>query len=310
MSKLFAVFGNPVLHSKSPQLFNSVFERYQIDAYYTRVHVEECREIIKTIHSLNIVGANITTPFKECIMPLLDELSPEAEQIGAVNTILNDNGFLKGFNADHLGVTKSIEEVGIEIMGKRCLVLGAGGASRAAVYGLMNAGAEVFIANRTISKADEIAHHLGCNVVGLDEVIADSSAFEIVVSTLLPDVSIDNFNWDSGKMILLDANYRNSKLSESAKNAGVKVINGDRWLINQAIGSFSIFTTLEPPVELLNEAFQHRLNYNHIKVGVLESNTISHLSSIHYDLLVSSAGIKSNEIKRIVDDEKDKAIKG
>ena len=197
MKKLFAVFGNPVLHSKSPMLYNSLFSKIHIDAYYTRIRVDKCEEVVRAIRSLEIIGANITTPFKECLLPLLDSLSPEAEQIGAVNTIQNDNGFLKGFNTDYLGVSKSIEEAGISIFGKRCLVLGAGGASRAAVFGLMSSGGEVFITNRTHSKAEDISNQMGCNVIPLDEIKEIIPTIDIVVSTLLPDVSFPDFDWDS-----------------------------------------------------------------------------------------------------------------
>lgn len=309
MTKLFAVFGNPVLHSKSPQLFNALFEKFQVNAHYTRIHVEECAEVTRAIRSLNIIGANITTPFKESIIPMLDELSAEAEQIGAVNTILNDNGFLKGFNTDYLGVVRSIEEVGIDIFGKRCLVIGAGGASRAAVFGLMNAGAEVLVANRTASKAVDIANHLGCNVLDFKELGSDNAGFNIVVSTLLPDVSIDNFSWNSSISVLLDANYRRSKFSESAKE-GIKVVRGDRWLINQAIGSFSIFTSLEPPVELLNDAIHIGIDYYQPKIGVFGLDDLDSLSNERYDFLVSSVGLNPEDVKRIIDEEKYKAIKG
>lgn len=309
MTKLFAVFGNPVLHSKSPQLFNSLFERFQIDAHYTRIHVETGEEVIRSIRSLNVIGANITTPFKECIIPMLDELSKEAEQLGAVNTVLNDNGYLKGYNTDYIGVVKSIEEVGIEIFGKRCLVIGAGGASRAAVFGLMNAGAEVLVANRTASKAVDIANQLGCNVLDFNELSNDNSRFDIVVSTLLPDVSIDKFDWNKNILVLLDANYRKSKFSESAAS-GVKVIRGDRWLINQAIGSFSIFTSLEPAVELMNEAVHIRIDYNQAKIGVFGSDVKNVLNGERYDFLVSSVGLNPNDVKRIIDEEKNKVLKG
>ncbi len=309
MTKLFAVFGNPVLHSKSPQLFNSLFEKFQVNAHYTRIHVEDCAEVIRAIRSLNIIGANITTPFKECIIPMLDELSREAEQIGAVNTILNDNGFLKGFNTDYLGVVRSIEEVGIDIFGKRCLVIGAGGASRAAVFGLMNAGAEVLVANRTASKAIDIANHLGCNVIDFKDLSKDNSQFDIVVSTLLPEVSIDNFSWNSSISVLLDANYRKSKFSEPAMD-GIKVVCGDRWLINQAIGSFSIFTCLEPPVQMLNDAVHIGIDYNQIKIGVFGLEANDSLSNERFDFLVSSVGLSADEVKRIIDEEKYKVIKG
>ncbi|NOU19698.1 MAG: shikimate dehydrogenase [Bacteroidales bacterium] len=307
MSKLFAVFGNPVLHSKSPQLFNSIFEKSHIDAYYTRIRVQKCEDVARTIRSLNIIGANITTPFKECIIPMLDSLSPEAEQIGAVNTILNDNGYLKGFNTDYLGVVKSIEEAGIDIFGKRCLVLGAGGASRAAVFGLMNSGAEVFIENRTQSKALEIANHLGCNVAQFNDII---DGVDIVVSTLLPHVALPDFNWNSGIKLFLDANYRKSNLSIEAQNAGINIIRGDRWLIHQAIASFSIFTGFEPLVELLSNSILQTLDFNHLSVKSIDLNDLIDFNDVRFDLLVSIDGLNPDEVKSIMDEEKYKASNG
>lgn len=307
MSKLFAVFGNPVLHSKSPQLFNSIFEKSHIEAYYTRIRVQKCEDVVRTIRSLNIIGANITTPFKECIIPMLDSLSPEAEQIGAVNTILNDNGYLKGFNTDYLGVVKSIEEAGIDIFGKRCLVLGAGGASRAAVFGLMSSGAEVFVENRTQSKALEIANHLGCNVAKLNDII---DGVDIVVSTLLPDVTLPNFNWNSGIKLFLDANYRKSNLSVDAQNAGINVIRGDKWLIHQAIGSFSIFTGFEPSVELLSSSILQTLDFNRVNVKSIDLNGVASLNNDRFDLIVSTESQNPDEVKRIIDEEKYMAING
>lgn len=310
MSKLFAVFGNPIFHSKSPQLFNSVFEKFQIDAFYTRVRVDRCEDVIRTIRSMNIIGANITSPFKECIIPMLDELSPEAEQIGAVNTILNDNGVLKGYDTDCLGVVRSIEEEGVEIFGKRCLVLGAGGASRAAVYGLMDSGAEVFITNRTQSKALDIANHFGCSVIQLDEIKEINTHFDVIVSTLLPDVSMPDFIWETGVKLLLDANYRKSKLSEAAQNAGVKVVRGDRWLIHQAIGAFNILARFEPPVDLLNSSINRILDYNNAVVKTMDLDSLTSFGNEKFDLLVATNGLNADDVKRIIDEEKYKAING
>ena len=310
MKKLFAVFGSPVLHSKSPMLYNSLFSKTHSDAYYTRIRVDKCEDVIRAIRSLDIIGANITTPFKECLLPLLDSLSPEAEQIGAVNTIQNDNGYLKGFNTDYIGVSKSIEEAGINIFGKRCLVLGAGGASRAAVFGLMNSGAEVFITNRTYSKAENISNQMGCNVMQQDEIKELISSIDIVVSTLMPDVSLPDFEWNSGIELLLDANYRKSKLSEEAQNAGIKVIRGDRWLIHQAIGAFTIFTGYESPVELLENSILQVLDYNNIKVKTIDLENSISFDNEQFDLLVSSEGHTADDVKRIIDEEKYKAIDG
>ncbi len=309
MTKLLAVFGNPVLHSKSPQLHNAVLSVSHIDAYYTRIHVEKCEDVIKTIRQLNIFGANITTPFKENLLPMLDSLSTEAELIGAVNTIRNENGVLTGYNTDYLGVIKSIEEVGENIFGKRCLVLGAGGASKAAVYGLMSAGGEVFITNRTQSKADEIARLMGCVTVPLSDLDELMPSIDIVVSTLLPDVSMPNFRWNSRVKLLLDANYRKSTLCEEAEAAGIRVVKGDRWLIHQAVGAFSIFAGYEPSVEMLSQAIQVPLDGSILKIKSVELGESFSLDE-RYDFIVATEGLSDIEVNRIIDEEKHKAFKG
>jgi shikimate dehydrogenase len=310
MTKLFAVFGKPILHSKSPMLYNSLFSKTHTDVYYTRIRVDSCEELVRTIRSLNIIGANITTPFKECVIPFLDSLSQEAEQIGAANTITNDNGYLKGYNTDYLGVTKAIEEAGINIFGKRCLVLGAGGASRAAVFGLMNAGAEVFITNRTYCKAVDVSNHLGCNVIQYDEIKELMGSIDIVVSALLPDVSLPDFEWNSEIKLLVDANYRKSKLAEEAQRAGIKVVRGDRWLINQALESFLIFTGFEAPAELINNSMQQSLDYDKVKVKVIQLEQGAFSDGERFDLLIPSEGKSTEDINRIIDEEKRKAING
>ena len=307
MSKLFAVFGNPVLHSKSPQLFNSVFENSHVDAYYTRIRVDKSEDIIRSIRLLNIIGSNVTTPYKETILPLLDELSPDAEQIGAVNTILNDNGHLKGYNTDYLGVIKSIEEAGIEISGKRCLILGAGGASRAAVYGLKKSGADVYIANRTVGKSIEIADKFGCMAIDFDD-IREFSDIDLVISTLLPNVFLPDISWDRKIKLFMDANYHKSMLVEDFQRIKVKVLLGDRWLIHQAIESFSIFTGFEPALELLNESININLDYSKARAKYIDLNKRNDLNDECFDLLVAAGGLNDKDITRIIDEEKCKAI--
>jgi len=307
MNKLFAVFGNPILHSKSPQLFNSVFENSHIDAYYTRIHVENCELITKTIRTLGIIGSNVTTPYKEEVIPLLDELSPEAEQIGAVNAIYNENGHLKGYNTDYLGVVRAIEEAGIGIPGKQILVLGAGGAAKAVVYGLKEMGASVLIANRTIGKSIAIADKYGCMAIDFDE-IKEFSDIDIVISTLLPNVYLGDISWDKKTKLFLDANYRKSMLVEDFIRLNVKVVLGDRWLIHQAVAAFKIFTGFEPPLEFLNASFQRDIDYSNASVKNIDLGSDCNLGNDKMDLIVAGDGLTPAEIKKIIDEEKCKAV--
>ena len=165
--KLYAVVGNPISHSLSPNMHNAGLEELGIDAKYVRIAANNADEAIALAKDLGILGLNITAPFKEEMAQKCDTLNQEAKLLGAVNTIKIENGKLHGFNTDVLGVTKALEANGVKINGNKFVVIGAGGAAKAAALGLLSEGAQVVIANRTIEKAKDIANRLGCDYCSL-----------------------------------------------------------------------------------------------------------------------------------------------
>ena len=298
MKEFYAVFGNPILHSKSPQLFNAAFDFYKSESFYTRIKATNCEEIVKFIREFDIKGSNITTPFKEEVISYLGDISEEAKEIGAVNTIVYKYDELKGYNTDYLGVVRSVAEVGISVEGKNCLVIGAGGAARAAVFGLLREGAKVYISNRTIERAKDIAFFFDCEVIPLDELRSTSVKFDVIVSTLLPDVEVP-LGCLSGCELFLDANYRVSRMASQVSAAGIKVIKGDRWLINQAIGAFSIFFGFEPEKHLFEAGFSIEMNYQNCKVGIINPDERNKVKDLSYDLVVTSDHLFREEISLI-----------
>ena len=159
-TQVFAVTGNPILHSKSPQMFNAAFQELGIDAVYSRLAATSAEEAIACARAIGIQGLNVTAPFKEDVRGYLDTVDESANKINAVNTITLDSESheLKGYNTDHFGVVAAIEGHGISLEGKKAVVLGAGGAGRAAVYALENAGAE---ANQR--QYTTLAQNIGCS---------------------------------------------------------------------------------------------------------------------------------------------------
>ena len=156
--KLFAVFGNPVLHSRSPQLWNAAFQALGLDAHYLRINPLEAEQAAKILRALPLAGCNVTTPFKHDLLAALDEADESVTRLEAVNTIKNDGGRLIGWNTDHFGAVASLREGGVDPRGKKIVMLGAGGAARAAIYGVMNAGArDVVILNSTYENAVKTA---------------------------------------------------------------------------------------------------------------------------------------------------------
>lgn len=245
-TKLLAVTGTPILHSKSPNMFNSAFKAMGIDATYFRLAADSAEEAIGVIKKLNITGVNVTAPFKEDVMPLLDWIDKDAELIGGVNTIVNENGSLKGYNTDHRGVADSLLQAGVELKGKKCVVLGAGGAGKAAAFGLITEGADVTIVNRTVSKAETAANAMGCNFAGMDQLEALLKDAEVVVSSLAQNINPVKQEWLSKEQVIFDANYKNSEFGATARAVGCQIIEGLDWLLNQAIPAFKHFLDIEP----------------------------------------------------------------
>ena len=148
----FALFGNPVEHSLSPLMHNAAYKEMKIDASYVPVCVKHLEDAIERIRRGDIEGASITIPFKTAIIPFLDEVEGSAQKIGAVNTICHDdNGGLAGYNTDWIGLVRDLEE-SLEIRSKTFAILGAGGAARAAVFGIRQRGGTSLVINRTTTK--------------------------------------------------------------------------------------------------------------------------------------------------------------
>ena len=159
-TRVLGIFGDPVAHSMSPAMQNQALQQAGINAVYVPFHVpaEQLPPAVAAIRSLGLWGVNVTVPHKEAISSLLDEIDPAARLIGAVNTVINRQGRLIGFNTDGLGFLHSLaEDLQFNPQGKRILLMGAGGACRAALVSLCQAGALwVGIANRTRSRAEAL----------------------------------------------------------------------------------------------------------------------------------------------------------
>ncbi len=234
----FAVFGNPVSHSKSPEIFNIFFGQQNINAHYFRILTFSAKNIPTIIKQLNLKGANITSPFKTDVIKFLDKTSNIAQKINAVNTIKNINKKLSGYNTDIDGVNKIIKT----FYGKKALVLGAGGAANAAIFALHQNNIQVTILNRTIQKAENLSKKYNCNFDSLKNIKNYAKTFDIIVNTISNNVKIIDIDFFIHNQIFIDANYNNSAYSEFIKNKNIKYINGKVWLINQAISAFKIFT--------------------------------------------------------------------
>lgn len=231
--KKYAIFGNPVIHSKSPQIFSSLFREFGQSNIYKRIKVKEASEIIDVFDQYDLSGANITSPFKETIIPFLDEIDNISKEVNAVNTVVKKGNHLYGFNTDVYGVENTIINNGLSVKNNKCIVLGAGGAAKAAIYALKSLGALVYSANRTDSKSLAISKTFNCNHILFRELENEiQNTYLIVLAVTKLDI-----NLNTKDTIVLDANYHTSVIKENC----LRIIDGHEWLINQASKSFEIF---------------------------------------------------------------------
>ncbi|TVR40215.1 MAG: hypothetical protein EA394_08505 [Bacteroidia bacterium] len=303
-STTYAVFGKPVLHSKSPQLFSPILVKGKES--YTRIRPQSAKDLVDIVRLLNIRGASITAPFKEEIFFLLEEVSPDAQAVGAVNCIRHENGKISGHNTDHYGVTGPLTEAGLILEGANILILGAGGAARAAVYGLTKAGANVSISNRTEEKAGTLAKSFDAAVVKWGSMYA-LPRFDAVVSTILPEAippDAEKLQYD----MLLDAIYKPSMMTAHSRAREIPVIGGEQWLIHQGVEAAAFYIGKTPSPELLASRLYEIPDPASLRILVLTNDSLDRFTQSTYDLVVSAFGMDANTIKQLIDEEKNLAF--
>lgn len=304
----YAVFGNPVLHSKSPQLYNSLFRHNGIDACYSRIWTQTGRDVCEIIRGGGLAGANITTPFKEQVIPYIDELAVEAGNINAVNTIVNSEGKLKGYNTDACGVIGLLREAGTDPSGKRCMVMGAGGAGKAAVAGLKGAGAEVFVSNRTASKGKDVAKQTGSVFIDIGEAPGMLKTIDILVMTLPPGVYPFNKGHLHGGLTIVDANYRLENETSAKEDFQCRIIRGHRWLLHQAVEAYRLFTGQIADTTVMEEGMKTDIDCHQAVIGVIKDFSSPVIRCSDADMFVDGRKLADEQIKRIIDEEKSKAF--
>lgn len=242
-AQIFAVAGNPVLHSRSPLIFSFLFKEMGIDATYTRILAKNAEEAIQTADSIGMEGLNITSPFKNEVIPFLDGAQEAALTVNAVNCIIRESGRLVGYNTDTTGAVQALQKNGIRLKNKKIVILGAGGAARATVVGFIKAEAEsVTLVSRNQERATGAAKRLGCDSECLDKLKEILARSDILISCV-PSVSeLLEPSALRKDLVVMDANYRDSRLMSMASEKGCCFIGGWDWLLYQALPSFELFT--------------------------------------------------------------------
>ena len=242
--KRFGLCGYPIAHSLSPSLFDAAYP--QGDYSYELIQASNPEEAIRLFLEGGFTGINVTSPFKTSILPFTHHQTEECAAIGACNLILKKGGLLIAHNTDYIGVSGCLSKANIPLQHTACLLLGAGGAGRAAAYTLLKAGALLFWANRTPSRIPESFCSHRITPLPLTQMQQYLSTCGLIVNTLpLPIPETQNLRFNPHQTIL-DASYLTRPLKQQALHADALYISGERWLLHQALFSFRAMTGLDP----------------------------------------------------------------
>lgn len=242
----YAVIGDPVEHSLSPVMMNAAFTSLRVSAIYEKIRVVKAEVELPKLHQAGYCGLSVTLPHKESAFQLAVKTDETARAIGAVNTLrrMDEQGGWEGINTDWLGAVRALEQAA-SLKDREAVVIGAGGAARAAVYGLLRAGARVTVVNRTPSRGEALAGHFGCPFVPLADLAQTlhNRAFDVAVQCtsaglmgskaelVLPQVFFHP------RMVVLETVYRPvwTPFALAAREAGCQVVPGLEMLLHQGV---------------------------------------------------------------------------
>jgi len=265
MSKTYAVIGDPIDHSLSPNIHNAAFRHSKLDHTYIayKIPAGELAAGIDALKAIKIAGFNVTIPHKIEMMKFLDEMDTTCKVIGAVNTVLNENGKLKGYNTDMIGFLDPIKKKNLTIKNSQVLLLGAGGAARAIITAMIKEKAsKISIVNRTQENANKLADFakkIGGNVdtISMQEANKLITDYKFIINSTSigmrnepSPISTENIGKNS---IVYDIVYQpiNTDLIKKSKENGATIIYGYEMLLSQAACSFEIWHKMEAPYDAM-----------------------------------------------------------
>ena len=264
---VYGLVGNPVGHSVSPPMHEAAYEALDLDARYVTFETDpgKLAVAIEGAAALGISGVNVTIPFKEDVMDLV-ETDPTAARIGAVNTIDLQGPQPKGYNTDAEGAKRAFEHHDVDLAGRNVVVVGAGGAARAICFMLSEAESEIHVVNRTPERARELAEAVGGaghSLDALDELVPGA---DVLVNATSVGMDEDRSPVRSGllheDLVVMDIVYSplGTRLLREAEGVGATTIDGAWMLLFQGVAAFEIWTGRSAPVEAMNAALRSALS--------------------------------------------------
>jgi shikimate dehydrogenase len=280
---VYALIGDPIDHSLSPTIQNVAFRSAEINAVYVALRVtrQSLRDVVKGLRASGVKGFNVTTPHKVSVQPYLDMIEPSADAIGSVNTVINENRKLRGYNTEGVGALKALEEAGVSPDGKSVLIFGAGGASRAIAYTLAHHASSIRLVNRTVAKSRKLVLqirrklHIDVEYASIsDKLLKDlvEQANIVINASSMGMEGVSNppvaAEWLRHDQCVFDIVYKppHTRLLELAGLAGAKSLNGLDMLVNQGACAFELWTGRGAPIiEMRRAMSQNILAMEHAK---------------------------------------------
>jgi len=263
-TKVYGVAGNPIRSSLSPAMMNAAFRRETVNAVYLALQTHKLADLLKLVHEIPIQGLSVTMPLKQEIMAHLEKTDPLSTKIGACNTVLRaQDGKLYGFNTDVAGIVGPLEKR-LSLRGAKVLVLGAGGAARAAVFGVRDKGADVFILNRTPETAQKLARQSGSKTIK-KEALAKTTFDVIINATPLGMTGQKGAQMleakDLNTKLVFDLVYNpiETPLIRLARQQSIPIITGVEMFVQQGARQFEIWTGKPAPEEEMLRVVIHAL---------------------------------------------------
>jgi 3-dehydroquinate dehydratase/shikimate dehydrogenase len=251
-TRVYGVVGDPIAHSLSPAIMNAAFRRENVNAVYLALHAKTLKDLLTCIREIPIHGISVTMPYKESILAHLDNTDSHTTKVGACNTVVRaQDGKLYGFNTDTAGIVRPLERRLNTLEGARILVIGAGGAARAAVFGLKERGSEVYIMNRSLPHAKKLAHQARARIMKRPDL--KKAGFDVIINAT--PVGMGNSREtplhenEINTRYVFDMVYDppETRLMKLAKDKGVQVIPGIEMFVHQAARQFEIWTGKPAP---------------------------------------------------------------
>ena len=269
-TKLCAVIGNPVEHSLSPLIHNVAIAYHKINAVFLAFKSQSAQSAMEAMRALDICALSVTIPFKEAVIPFIDDIDYEAEAVGNVNTVINRNGRLKGFNTDIDGIEQSLN--GVRVENQEVLLIGAGGAAKTIAHVIHKRKGQLHIVNRDIVEASSVASKYGATCNSLKDI-------RKVIEEIRPKIIINATPVGMGKMrgkslvprfllkkgmTVFDVIYNplRTKFIRDGEASSCRVITGDRMFLGQGARQFELWSRKKAPLKIMERYLYKRLRKN------------------------------------------------